>query len=156
MSRTGILVSISASQISPCSNGSLVRRRQADVTLMGRRKKINRRSSSAAAGVLVKLFTILAGSLGLLAAFDAGAFVVFTLPDLGQHSGLGATALEAFQRAFQRFVFFHTDFRHYISLPPARREDPLRKGHIHGFNEIIILLFRHSVKSGFENSTPLS
>ena len=59
-------------------------------------------------------------SIELLAALDTGTLVVLTLPDLGQHSGLGAAALETLQGAFQRLVFSHTDFRHLYFPPSAR------------------------------------
>jgi len=103
-------------------------------------------------GVLIELLTVLAGSLGLLAALHTGTLVVLTLADLGQHSGLGAAALEALQSALQRLVFSYTDFRHYISLPPARRDDPgSRKGHLYGFNSGIIFVFCPGVKGRIMN-----
>ena len=108
---------------------------------------------AAAVYGLVELLAILAGSLGLLAALDAGALVMLTLTDLGQHAGLGAAALEALQGALQRLVLSDTDFRHLYFPPSGAAGRPLpRKGHIYGFNSDIIFIFRRSVKSGFMNA----
>jgi len=72
---------------------------------------------------LIELLAVLTGGLRLLAALDAGALVVLTLTDLGQHSGLGTAALKALQGALQRLVFSHTDFRHLYFPPSARGGD---------------------------------
>ena len=61
---------------------------------------------------------VLAGSLGFLAALNAGALVVLLLAQVSQNSGLRAGALEALQSSIQRLVFLDMDFRHSISLPP--------------------------------------
>ena len=70
--------------------------------------------------LLVELLAVLAGSLGLLAALNAGALVMLTLTDLGQNTGLSAAALEALQSALQRLIFTNTNFRHFI-FPSLRR-----------------------------------
>ena len=108
---------------------------------------------AAAVCGLVELLAVLAGSLGLLAALDAGALVMLALTDLGQHAGLGAAALKALQSALQRLVLSDTDFRHLYFPPSGAAGRPLpRKGHIYGFNSDIIFIFRASVKRGFMNA----
>ena len=57
-------------------------------------------------------------SFTLLAALYAGAFIVFTLTELGEHTRLCAGTLEASQCAVQRFISLNTNLRHSISLPP--------------------------------------
>ena len=68
--------------------------------------------------LVVALVLVLAGSLGLLAALDAGALVVLLLTEVSQNAGLGAGTLETLQSGIQRFVFLDMNFRHFISLPP--------------------------------------
>ena len=83
----------------------------------------NKKRRSFHCGVLwflVELLAILASSLGLLAALNAGALVMLTLTDLGQNTGLSAAALEALQSALQRLIFTNTNFRHFI-FPSLRR-----------------------------------
>ena len=58
------------------------------------------------------LILVLAGSLGLFAALDAGALVVLLLSEVSQNAGLGAAALESLQSVVQRLVFLDVDFRH--------------------------------------------
>ena len=60
----------------------------------------------------------LAGGFRLLLALDAGLLIMLTLADFRQNAGPGTLPFEALQRAFQRFILFHTDFRH--SFPPLR------------------------------------
>ena len=67
---------------------------------------------------LVELLAVLAGGFGLLAALDAGALVMLTLTDLGQHTRLGTAALETLQSALQRLIFTNTNFRH-LYFPPS-------------------------------------
>ena len=100
--------------------------------------------------VLVELLTVLASGLRLLAALHAGALIVLTLTDLSQNARLGAATLKALQGALQRLIFTNTDFRHFISLPPACQGVPWsRKGHIYGFNIAIILDILSLVKAQF-------
>ena len=66
---------------------------------------------------LVDSFAILSGSFGLLTTLHTGAFVMLTLTDLCQNTGLNAATLKAFQSAIQRFIFSYTDFSHLFSLP---------------------------------------
>ena len=66
---------------------------------------------------LVESFAILSGSFGLLTTLHTGAFVMLTLTDLCQNTGLNAATLKAFQSAIQRFIFSYTDFSHLFSLP---------------------------------------
>ena len=44
-----------------------------------------------------------------LAALDAGAFIVFSLTELGKHARLCAGTLKASQCAVQRFIIFNAD-----------------------------------------------
>ena len=67
---------------------------------------------------LVELLAVLAGSLRLLAALDAGALVMLTLTNLGQNARLGTAALETLQSALQRLIFTNTNFRH-LYFPPS-------------------------------------
>ena len=98
----------------------------------------------------IELLLVLPGSLRLLAALDAGALVVLTLTNLGQHTRLGAAALKALQSALQRLVFSYTDFRHLYFPPSGAAGRPLpRKGHSSGFNRFIILDFFLLVKLQF-------
>ena len=55
---------------------------------------------------------VLPGSLGLLAALDAGALIVLLLPQIGQNAGLRAAALESLQSIVQRLILLDVDFRH--------------------------------------------
>ena len=65
---------------------------------------------------------VLASGLAFLAALDAGTLVVLLFAKIGQHAGLGTTALEALERVVQRLVFLDVDFRHCIpSLQNVRR-----------------------------------
>jgi hypothetical protein len=99
---------------------------------------------------LVILFAVLASGLGLLAALDAGALVVLTLTNLGQHTRLGTAALETLQSALQRLVFSDTDFRHLYFPPSGAAGRPLlRKGHLYGFNRTIIFEIKSNVKFFF-------
>lgn len=66
---------------------------------------------------LVESFAILSGSFRLLTTLHTGAFVMLTLTDLCQNTGLNAATLKAFQSAIQRFIFSYTDFSHLFSLP---------------------------------------
>ena len=74
---------------------------------------------------LVILFAVLASGLGLFTALDAGALVVLTLANLGQHTRLGTAALETLQSALQRLVFSDTDFRHLYFPPSGAAGRPL-------------------------------
>ena len=56
----------------------------------------------------IRLF-LSARSFRFLTALDAGAFIVFSLTELGKHARLGARTLKASQRAVQRFIIFHAD-----------------------------------------------
>lgn len=68
----------------------------------------------------------LAGGLRLLLALDTGLLIVFALAHFGQNAGAGALTLEALQRAFQRLVFLHTNFRHCIHPLRTSRLGPRR------------------------------
>ena len=50
-----------------------------------------------------------AGRFGLLAALDAGAFIMFSLTELGKHARLCTRTLKASQCAVQRFIIFYAD-----------------------------------------------
>ena len=95
----------------------------------------------------IELLAILAGSLRFLAALNAGALVVLALTHLGQYTGLGTAALKTLERALQRLVFSHTDFRHLYFPPSGAAGDTRpRKGHLYGFNSNIIFAGALAVK----------
>lgn len=61
---------------------------------------------------VVPLIFVLAGGLGLLAAFDAGALIVFFLSQVSQNAGLCTASLESLKSVVQRLVFLDVNFRH--------------------------------------------
>ena len=67
---------------------------------------------------IVALVAVLAGSLGLLTALDAGAFIALATTHLSNDTGLSATSLEALQGAIQRFAFLDMNFGH-LFFPPS-------------------------------------
>ena len=96
---------------------------------------------------VVTLILVLAGCLGLLAALDAGALVVFLLPQVGQDASLGAGALEALESSIQRLVLFDVNFRHSIFPSLRMRRNPLGD-QTFCFNSGIIIVKFTIVKSG--------
>ena len=70
------------------------------------------------ARLIIALIAVLAGSLGLLAALDAGAFIALATAHLGNDTGLSAASLEALQGAIQRFAFLDMNFGH-LFFPPS-------------------------------------
>ena len=68
--------------------------------------------------LVVTLILVLASSLRLFAATNAGALVVLLAAQIRHDAGLGTAALKALQRALQRLVFSYTDFRH-LYFPPS-------------------------------------
>lgn len=68
-------------------------------------------------------FTILLSVLALACRFrllfpsDTRLLVMFTLANFGHNAGFGARSLESSQSTVQRFIFFYTNFRHFVSLP---------------------------------------
>ena len=93
------------------------------------------------------LILVLASSLRLLAALDAGALVVFLLPQVGQDASLGAGALEALESSIQRLVLFDVNFRHSIFPSLRMRRNPLGD-QTFCFNSGIIIVNFTIVKSG--------
>ena len=67
---------------------------------------------------IVSLVSVLAGSLGLLAALNAGAFVALSAAHLGQDARLGAASLKTLQSAVQGLAFLNMDFGH-LCFPPS-------------------------------------
>ena len=67
---------------------------------------------------IVSLVSVLAGSLGLLAALDARALVALALTHLRQNAGLGAASLETLQSAVQGLALLDVNFGPLFSLPP--------------------------------------
>jgi hypothetical protein len=63
------------------------------------------------------LVFILSRRLGLFAAFDAGALIVFLLAEIRQNASLGAIALKSFQGTIQGLIILDMNFRHHLSLP---------------------------------------
>ena len=63
---------------------------------------------------IISLVSVLAGSLGLLAALDAGALVVLLAAQIRHDAGLGTAALKSLERVVQRLVLLDVDFRHFI------------------------------------------
>lgn len=71
--------------------------------------------------LLIILFSaVLTSSFGFLLALQAGADIMLSLLDFSNNASFLAAALESLKSAFQRFVFFDADFRHWFSLPPTR------------------------------------
>ena len=77
-----------------------------------------RRSARLLRRSIISLVSVLAGSLGLLAALDAGALIALSSPHFGQDACLGAASLETLQSAVQGLAFLDVDFGHLFSLPP--------------------------------------
>ena len=76
----------------------------------------------------VEAFLVLASGFRLLTALDAGAFVVFSFTNLGNHARLGAAPFKTFERAVNGLAVFYMNLRHlYPSLRSARRPDA--RGH---------------------------
>ena len=69
-------------------------------------------------GSIISLVSVLTGSLGLLAALDAGALIALTLTHLCHDAGLGAASLETLQGTVQALAFLDMYFGHLFSLPP--------------------------------------
>ena len=76
--------------------------------------------------LIVTFVFILACGLRFLTALHAGALVILFLAQISQNTGLRTAALEAFQRIVQRLILFYVDFRHFISLPPARQKQTIK------------------------------
>ena len=68
--------------------------------------------------LVVTLVLVLAGSLGLLAALDAGALVILLAAQVVHDAVLGAAAFEPFERIVERLVLLNMDFRH-LFFPPS-------------------------------------
>ena len=62
-------------------------------------KRAERRRSARLRRSIISLVSVLAGSLGLLAALDAGALIALSSPHFGQDACLGAASLETLQSA---------------------------------------------------------
>ena len=67
---------------------------------------------------IISLVSVLAGSLGLLTALDAGALIALTLTHLCQDAGLRAASLETLQSAIQGLAFLDVYFGH-LFFPPS-------------------------------------
>ena len=73
---------------------------------------------------LFKLLELtLSSCLSLLLTLYAGLLVVLSLTKLGQDTGLYALSLETTKRVVKSFVFFYSDFSHFISPPFALQRD---------------------------------
>ena len=64
------------------------------------------------------LVAVLAGSLALLAALDAGAFIALSSANFRNDTSLGAASLETLEGAIQRFAFLDMNFGH-LYFPPS-------------------------------------
>ena len=67
---------------------------------------------------IISLVSVLAGSLGLFAALNAGALIALALTHLCQDAGLCAASLETLQGTVQALAFLDMYFGHLFSLPP--------------------------------------
>jgi hypothetical protein len=67
---------------------------------------------------IISLVSVLAGSLGLLAALHAGAFVALSLTHLSQNASLRTASLETLQSAIQGLAFLDVYFGH-LFFPPS-------------------------------------
>ena len=64
------------------------------------------------------LVAVLAGSLALLAALDAGAFIALSSANFRNDTGLSTASLETLEGAIQRFAFLDMNFGH-LYFPPS-------------------------------------
>ena len=64
--------------------------------------------------LVVTLILVLASSLRLFAATNAGALVVLLAAQIRHDAGLGTAALKSLERVVQRLVLLDVDFRHFI------------------------------------------
>ena len=76
------------------------------------------RRSAGPDRLLVISLAVLPGRLRLLAALDAGAFIMLALTNLSEDPGLCAGTLKTLQSIIQRFAFSHSNFSHSI-FPPS-------------------------------------
>ena len=67
---------------------------------------------------LIETLLVLASGLRLLAALHAGAFIMLSLANLGNHAGLGAATLKTLQCAVDGFAFLDMNLRH-LYFPPS-------------------------------------
>ena len=72
----------------------------------------------------VKLLILaLSGCFCLLLALYAGLLVALSLAKLGQNAGLNALSFKTTKSAVKSFIFFYSDFCHFLfSLPPLCKE----------------------------------
>ena len=59
---------------------------------------------------IIALVLVLARRLRFLAAFHAGALILFLFPQIGENARLGAAALEPLQSVIQGLAFLDVDF----------------------------------------------
>ena len=74
--------------------------------------------------ILYKLLKLtLSSCFSLLLALYAGLLVALSLTKLGQYAGLNALSFKTTKSAVESFVFFYSDFCHFLfSLPPLCKE----------------------------------
>ena len=61
----------------------------------------------------------LASSLGLFAAFNAGALIILLAAKVVHNAGLGTAALKTLECIVERFVLLDINFRH-VFFPPSK------------------------------------
>ena len=71
-------------------------------------------------GKSIELLSVLPSSFRLLLTLQAGADIVLSLFDLGDHASLCTAALEPLERILKRLAFLNANFRHRFSLPPMQ------------------------------------
>ena len=64
--------------------------------------------------LVITLILVLASSLRLFAATNAGALVVLLAAQIRHDAGLGTAALKSLERIVQRLILLDVDFRHFI------------------------------------------
>ena len=68
--------------------------------------------------LVITLILVLASSLRLFAATNAGALVVLLAAQIRHDAGLGTAALKSLQSTFQGLVLLDVNFRH-LYFPPS-------------------------------------
>ena len=82
--------------------------------LKRQRKILHPRMQDFLVALVVTLILVLACSLRLFAATNAGALVVLLAAQIRHDASLGTAALKSLERVVQRLILLDVDFRHFI------------------------------------------
>lgn len=107
------------------------------------RLSAGKRKSRASHGFVALLILALSCSFGFLLTLHAGFFVMLSLADLVQNTGLGTLTLETAKSHVKRFAFFNSNFCHLFSPPSAFCKETLLSPE---YNKNIINDFMRFVK----------